>query len=144
MAHLSLTQTPISEILTSLKQSDFRAKFRLNTELRAYAQRLGHDKLKVHTVEILNTRLAPPAKANDGKQTPMKGHPVFIAQHACGLCCRGCLSKWYGVDPKKALTQDEVFRAADILTTWIESDLKLPPKPQRRSSVETRQASFDF
>ncbi len=144
MTHLSLTQTPIPEILAALKQSDFRAKFRLSSELRTYAQRLDTEGVRAHAVEILTARLAPAAKANDGKQTPMKGHPVFVAQHACGLCCRGCLSKWYGVDPTRALTEAEVMRAADILTAWIQADLKLPPKPQRRTSVEVRQASFDF
>ena len=34
----------------------------------------------------------PSRKTTDGK-TPMRGHPVFIAQHATATCCRGCLAQ---------------------------------------------------
>ncbi len=25
----------------------------------------------------------------------MKGHPVFVAQHATATCCRECIRKWH-------------------------------------------------
>ena len=144
MAHLSLLLTPTPEILLTLQKSDFRKKFRLTNDLRAYAQKLGENGLKTHAKDILQKRLVPEAKANDGKQTPMKGHPIFVAQHACALCCRGCVQKWYGIDPSRALTREETERAIELLTTWIREDLKRTPKPIRRTSFEVRQASFDF
>lgn len=35
--------------------------------------------------DFIRKRLAPDAAPNYGKQTPMRGHPVFIAQHACAV-----------------------------------------------------------
>ena len=59
----------------------------------------------------------------DGKQTPMRGHPVFIAQHACACCCRGCLHKWYHVPVGRELTENEQERIVKLLMTWIERQL---------------------
>jgi hypothetical protein len=44
---------------------------------------------------------------NDGKQTPMKGQPVFIAQHATTTRCRGCISKWHGIEKSRALSENK-------------------------------------
>ena len=38
-------------------------------------------------------------------QTPMRGHPVFIAQHATATCCRECIRKWHKMQPGKGLSQ---------------------------------------
>ena len=64
-------------------------------------------------------RLAPKVILNDGKQTPMKGHPVFIAQHATATCCRSCLYKWHRIDMNKELTKNEINYIIDIIMTWI-------------------------
>lgn len=48
----------------------------------------GLDTIRQHVKEFIAKREAPAYIANDGKQTPMKGHPVFIAQHATATCCR--------------------------------------------------------
>ncbi|MEU6081408.1 DUF4186 family protein [Streptomyces sp. NPDC047108] len=34
--------------------------------------------------------MAPAEPYKDGRQTPYRGHPVFVAQHATATCCRGC------------------------------------------------------
>ena len=44
--------------------------------------------IREHTAHFVRTRLAPALIPNDGKQTPMRGHPVFVAQHACA-CFKG-------------------------------------------------------
>ena len=49
----------------------------------------------------------------------MKGHPVFIGQHATATCCRGCLSKWHGISAGRELTEDEQAYVVDILMEWI-------------------------
>jgi hypothetical protein len=51
----------------------------------------------------VSKRLGSANPLNDGKQTPFKGHPVFIAQHATATCCRGCLAKWHGIRKGEAL-----------------------------------------
>lgn len=80
------------EVFGRLAKSDFRRRFRLNDEMKDYVTEKGLGCIGMHAADIIRKRLAPAAIPNDGKQTPMKGHPVFVAQHATGCCCRGCLS----------------------------------------------------
>ena len=61
---------------------------------------------------------------NDGKQTPMKGHPVFIAQHATGTCCRGCLEKWHKISKGVALTDNQVNYVVALIMEWIKKELE--------------------
>ena len=58
----------------------------------------------------------------DGKQTPTKGHPVFIAQHATACCCRGCLNKWYHIPKDRDLNEKEINFIKALLITWIERE----------------------
>jgi Domain of unknown function (DUF4186) len=69
----------------------------LDETLRA----LGMEVIREHAGELLGKRLAPAEPRNDGKQTPYRGHPVFVAQHATATCCRTCLERWHGI-PKGA------------------------------------------
>ncbi len=54
----------------------------------------------------------------------MKGHPVFIAQHAAACCCRSCLEKWHHIPSGKALTGDEQAYIADVVMDWIQRSLE--------------------
>ena len=56
---------------------------------------------------------------NDGKQTPMRGHPVFIAQHATGTCCRGCLEKWHKISKDEELSSLQQDYIVKVIMTWI-------------------------
>ncbi|EHD14469.1 putative cytoplasmic protein [Commensalibacter intestini A911] len=77
-----------------------------------------------HAGDFIAQRLAPAEPKNDGKQTPWKGHPVFIAQHATATCCRGCLEKWYKIAKKKPLTKDEQAYILLIIHSWLVKDLQ--------------------
>ena len=81
------------------------------------------DTIEKHATDFIKTRLAPSNILNDGKQTPMRGHPVFIAQHACACCCRGCLNKWYRIPKNRELTEDEQKRIVKLLMEWIKKEL---------------------
>lgn len=63
------------------------------------------DTIRQHAKEFIAKREAPAYIANDGKQTPMKGHPVFIAKHATATCCRECIRKWPKMQSGKELSQ---------------------------------------
>ena len=78
--------------------------------------------IRKHAVELIEKRLAAENPENDGKQTPMKGHPVFIAQHATACCCRSCLEKWHHVPAGKILTKDEQSYIADVIMAWIKKE----------------------
>ena len=77
------------------------------------------EKIRSHAYDFVHERLAPAEPKNDGKQTPMRGHPVFIAQHACACCCRGCLEKWHKIPKGRALTEEEVKYVVGVLMKWI-------------------------
>lgn len=87
----------INTVLENLSKSTFRNKFHLKEKEINYIKEKGIDKIQEHTKDFINKRLAQAVIQNDGKQTPMRGHPVFIAQHATGCCCRGCLYKWHKI-----------------------------------------------
>ena len=78
------------------------------------------DTIRIHAEDFIAKRLAPADIPNDGKQTPMRGHPVFLAQHACACCCRGCLEKWYRVPKGRELTEDQQRRIVNLLMAWIQ------------------------
>ena len=111
-------------ILYKLSKSKFRSSFHLSKKLKEYVNDKGIDRVKEHAYDFVNKRLKPSYIENDGKQTPMKGHPVFIAQHACACCCRSCLYKWHHISKNRDLTDEEINYIVDLLMKWIERDMK--------------------
>ena len=109
--------------LTFLKKSKFRSKFSLSQKFRVYIAAKGLETIKEHAFQFINTRVAPANPKNDGKQTPMRGHPVFIAQHATATCCRGCISKWHGIEKGRAMSETEVVFIVALIMGWIERQL---------------------
>ncbi len=107
-------------LFARLATSGFRRRFRLKAEDVAYIERKGMETVRRHAADFVRTRLAPAVIPNDGRQTPMRGHPVFIAQHATACCCRGCLAKWHGIPPGRELTAEEQRYIVAVLTAWIE------------------------
>ncbi|WP_323718078.1 DUF4186 domain-containing protein [Paracoccus aminovorans] len=113
-----------------LAQSRFRSRFRLDPRERAYADAKGRDTIARHAGDFIAAGLAPAQPRNDGRQTPMRGHPVFVAQHATGSCCRSCLAKWHGLPAGRALTAPEQARIVALLMRWIDRQMgHVPPPP---------------
>ncbi|CAI1539862.1 DUF4186 domain-containing protein [Serratia entomophila] len=90
-----------------LQSSPFRAKFRLNPKDRLYLESKGLPLILSHARDFIESRLADAQPKNDGKQTPMRGHPVFVAQHATATCCRGCLAKWHDIAQGQPLSEEQ-------------------------------------
>lgn len=112
----------MNAVLYSLSKSKFRSSFHLSKKMKEYVNEKGMDKIKSHAYDFINDRLKPSNPNNDGKQTPMKGHPVFIAQHACACCCRSCLEKWHHIPKNRELTDGEVNYIVDLLIEWIKRE----------------------
>ncbi len=112
-----------SALFERLAQSAFRSRFRLSQKDRDYIRAKGLDTIRQHARDFVAKRLAPAVIPNDGKQTPMRGHPVFLAQHATGCCCRGCFSKGHHVPAGRPLTAEEQDYAVAVLMAWIEKQL---------------------
>ena len=109
-----------SQTLESLKKSKFRSKFTLSVKDRQYIHDKGIDTIRQHAHDFIKARIAPQNPKNDGKQTPMKGHPVFVAQHATATCCRGCIQKWHGIKKGKKLSDHEVQFIVELIMRWVE------------------------
>ena len=114
----------IPEALNRLSRSRFRSSFHLKEADRAYIEKKGMDVISRHCRDFVRERLAPAEPENDGKQTPMKGHPVFIAMHACGCCCRSCLEKWYRVRQNVPLSEEQQEKIVRLLLAWIEKEIQ--------------------
>ena len=109
----------VDEAIDKLQKSAFRAKFRLDAKDRAYITSKGMETIRSHAADFVAARLAPAEISNDGRQTPMRGHPVFKAQHACACCCRDCLKKWYKIPKGRELTPVQQEKIVNLLMAWI-------------------------
>ena len=108
--------------LARLARSRFRSRFHLSDAERRYVAEKGMETIRRHAEDFVRTRLAPANPPNDGRQTPMRGHPVFVAQHATATCCRGCLAKWWKVPRGTEIPADRQRGIVDFLMAWIERE----------------------
>ena len=109
--------------LEELMRSKFRSSFRLKEKERNIVLEKGLDVIENHAYEIIEKRLKPKYIENDGKQTPTKNHPVFIAQHATATCCRKCLYKWHNIPISKELDDNEMKYIVNIIMEWIKNNV---------------------
>ena len=114
----------IEQALNKLEYSKFRSSFHLTAEERAYLEQKGMETMRLHARDFVRQKLAPAQPLNDGRQTPMHGHPVFKAMHATACCCRGCLEKWYRVPRGRELTQSQQDKIVNLLMAWLERQEK--------------------
>lgn len=112
------------QALYKLSRSRFRSSFHLKEKDKAYVREKGMDTIRRHAQDFVRQKLAPAHPLHDGKQTPMHGHPVFIAQHATACCCRGCLHKWYRVPEGVPLTNEQQEKIVNLIMAWIEKEMK--------------------
>lgn len=114
----------IEDALARLQSSNFRSRFHLSEKDKQYIDEKGIDTIRKHAEDFVSKRLAPDVIENDGKQTPMRGHPVFVAQHATATCCRGCLEKWYHVKKGVQLTPLQQEKIVNLIMAWIIREYK--------------------
>ncbi len=114
----------LTDLFARLAKSDFRSRFHLTKKDKEYIAQKSLPTIRQHAEDFIAKRLAPAVIPNDGKQTPMRGHPVFLAQHATGCCCRGCFYKWHHIPAGRELTKEEQQYAVAVLMAWIETQNK--------------------
>jgi hypothetical protein len=107
------------ELFDRLARSRFRSRFRLSGKERDYVAIRPREVLAAHARDIISKRLAPAHPYKDGAQTPYRGHPVFIAQHATGTCCRSCLEKWHQIPKGVELSREQQDYVIDVLLAWL-------------------------
>ena len=113
----------INRKLNNLEKSKFRNSFHLNNKMKEYIKEKGLNTIEVHAKDFIEKNLKIYNKEKDGKQTPMKNHPVFIAQHATATCCRSCLEKWYHIPKEKILEEKEERCIRALILSWIEKEI---------------------
>ncbi|HKG12727.1 MAG TPA: DUF4186 domain-containing protein [Pyrinomonadaceae bacterium] len=109
----------LEELFAALGESQFRRGFGLRGKELAYLRSKGLAVVLEHASDFIDKRLAPAEPANDGKQTPMRNHPAFVAQHATATCCRGCLQKWHGIQKGRPLGDEEKRYVLSVLEKWL-------------------------
>lgn len=118
---------PTCGVLQRLAKSKFRAKFRLSDRDVSQVRRRGEGIIRMHAHDLISARLAPAHPKRDGKQTPFRGHPVFVAQHATATCCRSCLEKWHGVAKGQPMSDKQIEAAVGVVMAWIEQEVAQRP-----------------
>jgi hypothetical protein len=121
---VSSPQDTIDHRLQTLAQHRFRASFHLRGRDRATVELRGMEAIERAAGELIERRLAPAAPVNDGKQTPYRGHPVFVAQHATATCCRSCLARNHSIPPGTELTSEQQRYVVEVICRWIERDFE--------------------
>jgi len=126
----------LDEVFAKLAGSRFRSGFRLGEKEARYLLERGLEAVGGQAREMIDKRLAPAEPLNDGKQTPWRGHPVFVAQHATGTCCRSCLLKWHGVEKGRELSEAERGYVVGVICRWL--SLQALPESSRPATGRRR------
>lgn len=131
------------ELWGKLARSAFRRKFHLNSEDLSYLQEKTLPVVLEHGEDFIAKRLAPAHPARDGRQTPWKGHPVFVAQHATGTCCRSCLEKWHHFSKGLQLTDPQKRYVLAVIAGWLELELAAVQTQQPEQKSDPDQTKQD-
>ncbi|WP_250473744.1 DUF4186 domain-containing protein [Caballeronia sp. GAFFF1] len=131
----------LDAVFDALAKSAFRRRFALGVREGRYLRERGVETVVAQAHELIAKRLAPQAPLNDGKQTPFRGHPVFIAQHATATCCRTCLAKWHGIAAGKVLDDAERQHVVDAIERWLRAQ---PMPPAAESTEDNPQRELPF
>ena len=114
----------VNNMLNKLSYSKFRSSFHLPRYLKEYVKSKGIDTVKLHAYNLIKRNIGDVNPKNDGRQTPTKNHPVFIAMHACACCCRSCLFKWHRIPKNRKLTEEEINYLVELVIAWIEKEMQ--------------------
>ena len=117
----------LDDLFAKLHNSRFRSGFRLRGPDLTYARSRNPEQIAAHARTFLEKRLFVAAPEKDGRQTPYRGHPVFVAQHATGTCCRSCLQKWHAVKKGRALSDEERDYVVGVIMGWLQREVSKYP-----------------
>ena len=115
----------LDELFLALKKSSFRSRFRLSAKEQRYLCDKTLRGVMQHAEALLWERIASDRPKKDGKQTPMRGHPILVAQHATATCCRKCLGKWHRIPENVCLSAEQMAYILSVLKRWLETQFPL-------------------
>ena len=112
-----------TQSFTALDKSKFRSSFHLKKKDIDYINETGIDTIEKYAKDFIKERVSSAYIPNDGKQTPMKGHPVFVAQHATATCCRGCIEKWHKIKKGTQLSEAQQDYLVEVIMRWVKKEM---------------------
>ncbi|ROO28805.1 DUF4186 family protein [Salinisphaera orenii] len=121
----------LDDLFAGLARSRFRRRFALGRREADYLAQRGLDAVLAHGAEFVADRLAPARPANDGRQTPWRNHPIFVAQHATGTCCRTCLARWHRIPAERALSAREQAYVLAVIARWLRGQPEAATAPRQ-------------
>lgn len=124
MSQGNAREARIEAVFDALHRSDFRRRIKLRKDDWRLLKAKGLAAVMGHAADFIEQRLAPARPVKDGMQTPMRGHPVFTAQHATATCCRRCLASWHQIPAGRPLQDDEKKYIALVLKRWLEAEME--------------------
>jgi hypothetical protein len=127
----------LDALFLSLGRSHFRAQFHLSSSEKSYLQEQTLPVILLHANQFVVERFVPERPLNDGTQTPLRGHPVFVAQPATATCCRRCLSEWHRIAPGVALNDEQIAYVIEVLEIWLKSQI-----PENSSAILPEQGTL--
>lgn len=122
--NINMKMINYDDVFKRLAASKFRSRFKLSAADVEYVRNRGMDTIARHARELITARIAPSFISNDGHQTPMRGHPVFVAQHATATCCRGCIAKWHGFIRGTQFTDRHIDYIVGLIMAWISHQME--------------------
>jgi len=134
----------LSQALVKLSRSKFRGRFKLKDDMREIITEQGIDAIRAFAEKRIAETLAPAEPSNDGHQTPLKGHPVFLAQHATATCCRTCLNHWWRMPKGIAMTEAQQTKIVNLIMAWIDMQLNGGIEVLKKKMTPEELASIPF
>ena len=113
----------IEEVFSKLNKTGRISNFSLGDAEIEYVSSRGIEILRLHATDFIQKRIAPKEPKNDGYQTPAKGHPVFLAQHACGCNDIDSVEQFFGFKKGSLLKEKEVNLIVDVIVSWLEDQI---------------------
>lgn len=114
----------IDQTLFHLAKTKYRRQYVLSPKLKEYCRQTGMEKLRRKAFEIVREKVSSPYYKGEGRQTPLDGHPIYIAMHATGTCCRTCLEVWHSIVSGRRLTEKDIIYIVDTIMEWIKRQLE--------------------
>jgi hypothetical protein len=129
------------ELISSLAGSAFRSRFKLSNSEQFYLEEKSLTVVLQHAETFFRERLSAARPERDGKQTPMRGHPVFVAQHATATCCRKCLENWHHIPQGVPLQEEHIGYMVTVVGRWLE--VQRPDSPLSESRPQQQSMLFE-
>jgi hypothetical protein len=127
------------DVFKRLKKSSICNKFTLKEHEWNYLANRGLDAVLLEGRSIIIHRFSEDDSNHNCKNSPLRHHPVLVALHATGCCCRSSLFKWHGVDKEMELREKDIFYILLIIKEWFVRE----ERPRKLSTdIESKQLTL--